>query len=326
MPIAISIVLLSCAHMPSGSPAAGFYRQGMSLFNSGNIEKAAIEFRKANAADPMFAPAYAMLGRVYMDKGDTYRAEMFFRKALALDDSDTRIYGWIGDIYWNEGDHDEAMEYYERCPDDDPHYAVLHFRLGMRAFQEGRSSDARGEFLKSLKFPDFWGGHYGLGLLECADGFYEQAIENFSKVHSDSADCELSYWMGKSYYNLGKEPEAYLYFKRFCETADNCEMKKEAERAAEEIEEIITNPDSGLIDTSMVIPFILSNVSDLSVGICDMNGRVVKYLFRGSITKGDYTLEWDGTTSEGESATDGVYLGFVDCDEGLEVYPILLDK
>ncbi len=324
--IIVALALMSCAHTPSGSPAAGIYRQGMTLFNSGQIDLAAIEFRKANAADPEYAPPYAMLGRVYLSKGDSYRAEMFFRKALALDPSETQIYGWIGDIYWQDGDHDKAMEYYGRCPEDNPHYAVLRFRLGMRAFQEGRLSEARDEFLRATKFPDYWGGYYGLGLLDCADGFYEQAIQNFSKVHKDSAECEIDYWLGKSYYHLDKRPQAYLHYRRYCCAADNCEMKNEAKALADQIEKVITEPDSGIIDTSLIIPFALKSVSDIAVGICDLDGKVVKYLFRGAITRGEYTLKWDGTTDGGQRATRGIYLGFVDCDEGLEVYPINLDK
>ncbi len=324
--ILFSLLLLSCAHTPSGSPAAGIHRQGMTFFNAGDIDKAAIEFRRANAADPTYAPPYAMLGRVYMDKGDTYRAEMFFRKSLALDPSNSEIYGWIGDIYWQDGDHDKAMEYYSKCPEDNPHYAVLRFRLGMRAYQSGDFSEARGEFLRALKFPEYWGGHYGLGLLACADGYYEEAIEHFSKVKDESADCDVMYWLGKAYLNLDKEPQAYLYYRRFCSSAENCEMKSEAERTADEIEEAITNPDSGLVDTCRVIPFRLESVSDIAVGVCNLDGEVLKYLFQGSITRGDYTLEWDGTTSEGERVPKGVYLGFVDCTEGLEVFPILLEE
>jgi len=325
--IIIALLFIGCAHNPSGSPASGFFRQGMTLFNTGNIEQAAIEFRKANAADPLFAPAYSMLGRVYLDKGDTYRAEMFFRKSLALDDSNTEIYGWIGDIYWHEGNEEKAMEFYERCPDDDPHYAVLHFRIGMRAYQSGKSDDARSEFEKALRFPEYWGGHYGLGILACADGFYDEAIANFKKARNDSAECDISFWLGKSYLNLDKEPQAYLYYRRFCnnENADG-ELKKEAERTADLLESSITNPDSGTIDTSLVIPFRLETVTDLNVGVCDMEGQVVKYLFQGSITRGDYTLTWDGTTSDGDRADGGIYLGFIESNDDLEVYPIILQK
>ncbi len=324
---AFSILLSGCAHTPTGSPASGFFHEGITLFNTGRIDESAILFRRANAADPLFAPAYAMLGRVYLDKGDTYRAEMFFRKSLAIDNTKTEIYGWIGDIYWQEGDHDKAVDFYERCPKDDPHYAVLHYRLGMRAYQGGKPGDARIEFEKALNFPDYWGGHYGLGLLACSDGYYEDAIAHFKSARRDSAEAEIDYWLGKSYYNLGQGPQAFIYCKRYSNSDGAAgELKKEANKIADELEDKITDIEEGLLDTSLVIPFKLDNVAEVAVGIFDLDGNLVKYLFRGSITRGEYTMTWDGTTAGGEIAASGVYLGFVDSENRFDLFPILWKK
>jgi len=325
--VVVGAFFAGCAHTRSGSPAAAFVREGLTFFNTGRFDEAAILFRKANAADPYYAPAYTFLGRIYQVRGDTYRAEMFYRKALALDDTATEIYGWIGDIYWEDGDTARAVEFYERCPSDDPHYAVLHYRLGMRAFQSGRSRTAREEFEKALVFPDYWGGHYGIGLLKAIDGRFEEAIEHLEAAECDSTEPELIYWLAKSYYQLGREPEAYLYYRRYSslETADD-ELKREAEKTADELEDKITRGEGVTLDTSYVIPFIVEKNTDLSVGIYDIDGRLVKTLFRGCITRGDYTLTWDGTDADGNVVDHGIYLGFVDDDRGIALRPMLWNK
>ncbi len=328
--ILISFAILfftSCAHIPSGSPAAGFVREGVTLFNAGKIDDSAILFRKAYAADPNYAPAYKMLGRVYLAKGDTYRAEMFFRKSLALDKSLTEIYGWIGDIYWADGDTDKAMEYYERCPDDDPHYAILHYRIGMRAYQDGRFDDAHAGFEKALNFPDYWGGHYGVGLLAYIDNQYDIAIEHFKKASSDSADPDVLYWIAKCYLKLGSNIEAYLYFKRYTHGEDiSEELEHEAEREANRLYDYIAEACSGDLDSLLTMPFKLPSNENISVGVFDIEGRLVKMLFKGFLTHGEYSMTWNGTDSEDNPVDNGIYLGFIERAEGIKLYPLRLSE
>lgn len=325
--ILLAVLLAGCAHVSSGSPAAGFVREGLSLFNTGRFDESAILFRRAYAADPYYAPAYMMLGRVYLAKSDTYRAEIFFRKSLSLDDSAAEIFGWLGDIYWCEGDTVKAMEYYGRCPKDDPHYAVLHYQLGIRDYQDGRSHQAREEFEKALAFPEFWGGHYGLGLLAYIDGDFVAAAEHLKTAECDSADSDYMYWLGKSYLKIEREPEAYLYFKRYTRSKSaKSEFKREADTAADNLAKAIAGDKSSLVDSSNIIPFVIEKNTDLCVGIYDFEGRLVKMLFTGCITRGEYTLEWNGTDSEGDAVDDGIYLGFVDTKTEMKLYPMRWDK
>ncbi len=322
----VFISIMACAHIPTESPAAAFFREGTSLFNDGKIDESALFFRKAYAADPLYAPAYAMLGRVYLENGDTYRAEMFFRKSLALDPSNSEIYGWIGDIYWSEGDSAKAIEYYEKCPKEDSHYSVLHFRLGMRAYQNGRASFARGEFEKALTDPDFWGGHFGMGLMAFADGDPTEALMAFHRADRTDADPDVKYWIAKSYRALGRDAEAYLYFKQFTNSCPpENELHSEAETLAEELAPALTGPEAPL-DSTLVIPFEVADHDVLEVGVFDLEGRLVKSLFEGWITKGDYSLTWDGDDSEGNPVENGIYIGCIEREFDVKLIPMLLQK
>lgn len=322
--LAFAILFVGCAHVPSGSPGASFYREGISLYNSGKLDESASMFRKAYGADPQYAPAYMMLGKYYFAKGDSYRAEMFFRKALALDDELTQIYGFIGDIYWEDGDTTQAMDYYERCPKEDFHYAVLHYKIGMREYQGGNSSKAKTEFRKAIDTHDYWGGHYGLGLLAFGNKNYEKALDEFNLIENSAEVDDAIYWLGRTYYQLGWEPEAYLYLKRYthCEEAKS-NLASEANEIACRLKDRIANPDSCEVDSTCIIPFKLDENSDLTVGVYNLEGQLVKTIFQGCITHGDYTLTWKGIDEEGNEVPEGMYLGFIKTDERLKLHPML---
>jgi type IV pilus assembly protein PilF len=71
--------------------AAGYYGQR-------NIQVALEELRQAVQIDASYAPAYGLLGLIYMDLGDNARAESNFARALALTPTDSELnnnYGWF---------------------------------------------------------------------------------------------------------------------------------------------------------------------------------------------------------------------------------------
>ncbi len=322
----ILIFFAGCAHIPTESPAAGLVREGTSLFNSGKLDEAAVLFRKAYSADPMFAPAYSMLGRVYLEKADSYRAEMFFRKALALDPSKAEIYGWIGDIYWAEGDTAGALEQYSKCPKGDPHYPILHFRIGMREYQNGRLPSAREEFNKALADPEYWGGHYGLGLIAFTEGNFTESSVLFHRAEHAGAEPNVKYWLAKSYRMQNRDQEAYFYFKQFSNTfGGECDLCPEADQTADDLKDaILAQPAT--IDTSLVIPFKVQNQDVLEVGVFDIDGNLIKSLFTGWITKGEYSLKWNGENADGKPAKNGVYIGCIERECDLQLMPMLLEK
>lgn len=70
--------------------AASYYQQR-------NFNVALEELRQALAADPGYAPAYGLLGLIYMDLGDRTRADDSFQRGLRIAPSDSELnnnYGW----------------------------------------------------------------------------------------------------------------------------------------------------------------------------------------------------------------------------------------
>ena len=70
--------------------AASYYQQR-------NFNVALEELKQALTADPGYAPAYGLLGLIYMDLGDRVRAEDSFQRGLKASPADSDLnnnYGW----------------------------------------------------------------------------------------------------------------------------------------------------------------------------------------------------------------------------------------
>lgn len=55
------------------------------------------------------------------------------------------------------------------------------------------------------------------------------------------------------------------------------------------------------------ISFSLATAEDVTLGIYDLNGRLVRSLQRGRLTAGAYRFEWNGRDANGRRAAAGVY-------------------
>jgi len=72
------------------------------------------------------------------------------------------------------------------------------------------------------------------------------------------------------------------------------------------LENVINAPNPFLYSTGL--EYSLMNNHRVNVTVRDVNGGLVKKLFEGPQSKGDYKLEWDGTNAYGSSVSPGLYL------------------
>ncbi|MBI5835928.1 MAG: Ig-like domain-containing protein [Candidatus Eisenbacteria bacterium] len=63
------------------------------------------------------------------------------------------------------------------------------------------------------------------------------------------------------------------------------------------------NPFSG----STRIRFMASVATDAELGVYDASGRLIRTLFRGRITGGEQSVNWDGRDASGKSVSSGIY-------------------
>ncbi len=298
-----------CASRPSGeSPAAPFVRQGYKCLEEGNYAEAVKLFRKGVGFDPMFAQAYRGLGLAYMHTGDLYRAEIFMRKALQIDSHLSDLWGYLGEIYLSRGDVERAVDFFERCPPEDPHYAQLHFTLGRMRLEAGDTAGADEEFDKALTHPDFWGGYWGKGMLAQLSGRWNDALNWYREAHRRAQKPEVLLGLADAYFALDHDAPAFFYYTLFLGTnPDGDDHVRVRERLAELEARLSIEADSAQHRLEFSVP----QNCDVLAGVCAKDGKIVKELFRGTLTKGNYSLDWDGSDQNGKKVESGEYIGFI---------------
>jgi hypothetical protein len=70
------------------------------------------------------------------------------------------------------------------------------------------------------------------------------------------------------------------------------------------------NPTAGEI----AIAFVLPQAATVTLRVCDVAGRSVRTLMAARLPAGDHVARWDGRTSAGNAAPDGIY--FLDLSAG----------
>lgn len=126
--------------------ATGYYQQR-------NYNVALDELRLALEADPDYAPAYGMLGLIYMDLRENDKAQQSFQRGLQILPNDSELnnnYGWY---LCRTGHEKESIEYFLKATRN-PLYATparpLH-NAGICALKSGDSNAAENYFQQSFQ-------------------------------------------------------------------------------------------------------------------------------------------------------------------------------
>lgn len=126
---------------------------GASYYQQGNFKVALDELRQAVSADPDYAPAYGMIGLVYMAIGENARADENFLRGLRLAPADSDLnnnYGWF---LCQTGKARESLDYFARALRN-PLYTTparpLH-NAGICALRLGDTAAAESYFLRSFQ-------------------------------------------------------------------------------------------------------------------------------------------------------------------------------
>jgi len=150
-----------------------------SYYQRGNLGVALSEARIAISADSSFAPAYNVLGLVFMDLKENTQAQAAFERALQLAPNDpdaNHNYAWFlcenkreadslryfllavrnplyatpqksytmaGICAQRKGGDTEALDFYQRALRLDPNYAPALINLGQLRYRRGELDDAR---------------------------------------------------------------------------------------------------------------------------------------------------------------------------------------
>ena len=184
-------------------------------YERGNMGIALEELRRATAADPGYAPAYSMFGRVYMDLKENRLAEESFERALRLAPSDAEInhaYGWF---LCQTGQEGESIRYFLQAIRN-PLYPtpwVSYSAAGLCSLRNNSVKEADEFFQRALRLNadeptallKLGGIRYGQGRMEDA----RNLVTRYNKLMTPSAE---SLWLGlRVERRLGKRVEAQSY-------------------------------------------------------------------------------------------------------------------
>jgi tetratricopeptide (TPR) repeat protein len=169
---------------------------GVALHDTGDLDGAIDEHRRAIQLDPKYAMAHSNLGNALKAKGDLDGAIAEYRQAIQLDPKYARGHYNLGLALQAKGDLDGAIAEYRRAIQLDPTDAVPHTNLGVALRDRGDLDGAIAEFRLGIQLdPKDATAHTNLGNalkekgdVEGAIAEHRQAIQlepKLAMAHSD---------------------------------------------------------------------------------------------------------------------------------------------
>jgi len=141
--IAAMLVLAAC-----GSPEekeADYLKNGKALYESGDLSKAAIEFRNALQINPTNADAKYFLGLIFEKKGNPQRAISAFQEVALQDPNNRDVQRKLGQYAMMNGDAGEASMRADKLIALDPNKPDGHTMKGAAFLMMGKLADAETE-------------------------------------------------------------------------------------------------------------------------------------------------------------------------------------
>ena len=119
---------------------------GQAYLLKGALDHAGAQFRKAIEKFPDAAPAYLNLGYIHQMKGLDQFAGEYFQKAHDLAPGDVRTVLSLAPFYSRRGDFDAAQAMYTQALETHPGEAGLYGGLARVALRQGKFAEAVGRF------------------------------------------------------------------------------------------------------------------------------------------------------------------------------------
>jgi tetratricopeptide (TPR) repeat protein len=138
----VAAVALLSACGSAQSRLAAYLKRGEAYYNTGNYDKARVEFRNAAQIDPKNAEARVHLGRVAEQLGDLRGAVEQYQAAIYYDPKQVNARASLGRIFLRGGAPNKALELVEPGLTSDPHNALLLTVRGSARAQLGQLAEA----------------------------------------------------------------------------------------------------------------------------------------------------------------------------------------
>jgi Tfp pilus assembly protein PilF len=205
---------------------------GSSYLNSGQLNKAFIEFQKAIKLNPKNKETLNYLGYISARFKNYDEAISFYRRAISIDSNYSEAINNLGVIYAEIENWDDAIKHFKAALTN-PVYsspALAYSNMGYAYYKKGdyqNAEKALGEAL--IRNPVSPRALYISGLVYMALGNEKTAIEEFKKAIGIFPDYVDVHWeLAKAYLKSGKKAKALKHFKVVVEKDDNTVRSREA--------------------------------------------------------------------------------------------------
>jgi tetratricopeptide (TPR) repeat protein len=202
---------------------SGWFAQGQSALQSGDLGTAEAAFRRVLEADPNAAPAYVNLGVIAMRRKQWDNALTLLRRAEKLDPNLPGIRLNIGLLQFRRGKYDAAIPEFVSVLRDQPDSTQARYLLGLCQVLTEKFADA------VTTFQPLWDSSsndvaylYTFDIAANKSGQKElddRILEQMLKVANDTPEFHLI--MGKAYLNRQEIPQAIEELKRAAAAKDD---------------------------------------------------------------------------------------------------------
>lgn len=154
---------------------------GGAYFSQGQLGVALDELKTAVSADSSYAPAYNMLGLVYMALHEDVKADENFRRALRLNDADPDAHNNYGWFLCQSGKVDDSIPHFMAALKSSL-YATPekpYLNAGVCSRKKGNDADAEEFLLKSIQLQP----RQPQALFNLADIYFKRANDSEAKKY-----------------------------------------------------------------------------------------------------------------------------------------------
>jgi Flp pilus assembly protein TadD len=123
--------------------AGARYNLGLVFARLSNSQRARHEFQEALLLDPKFAPAYNALGVSYKRAGQFSKADAAFEQAIRLNPQYAEAKNNLGTLYAMVGKNGKAAALFKQAAEDSPHYPMPYLNWGLLLANQGNLKEAQ---------------------------------------------------------------------------------------------------------------------------------------------------------------------------------------
>lgn len=207
----------------SPGKARGYSVLGLAYKNTGQYDKALLNFNKAIALGPDYMYAYISRGLFFEELGRVDKAIDDYTGAIAADPFYAAAYFDRAIAFEKEGRFDKAIGDYDKAIVLDPGYYAAYINRGVLEGQLGLFEKAIGDFNRSIVInPHHADGYSNRGTVYALMGQYGRALDDFNKAIAIDQDLPQAYLnRGKLFYKTGQEELARMDFQKACDLGSN---------------------------------------------------------------------------------------------------------